>query len=396
MGHVRSIGAATLALLAGIAAGLPDATAQAPGVTKDSVTVGTWITTTGPVAIYGVPIKAGAEAFFKQLNEKGGIKGRKINFIVDDNGYNPQQTVAIARKLVTRDNVLAIPIAHGTAQTAATFPFLVEQAKVPILMPYGGAKEWYDPPKPGLLGLHVLYEDQCEELGRWAGRDGHKKVLVVHGAHSAFENVANYVKPGLLSVVPGGEVELMAVKIGTTDYAPIVLDIARKKPDAIVMVQLQQEIVLLAKGLKQRGVSIPLYTYAPNVAQSMIELGGEFVEGLKSVSLTVSPLADTPAVKEYRDALAKHAPSEKPDFASIIAWGTAKIFAEALNRSAEPLTRESLLDGFYALKSYDSGIFPAVEFSVSQPLGGRLLQPMVIKSGKWENAGSIVNVRKKK
>jgi branched-chain amino acid transport system substrate-binding protein len=386
---------ASVALALGVALVPASAQAQAPGVTKDEITLGTWITTTGPVAIYGVPIKAGADSFINELNAKGGVKGRKIKWIVDDNAYNPQQTVTVARKLITRDNVFAIPSAHGTAQTAAAFPYVLDEAKVPILMPYAGAKEWYTPPRPGLLGLHVLYEDQAEELGRWAGRDGHKKVLVVHGAHAAFENVANYVQPGLKAVNNSGEVEKMAVKIGTTDYAPIALEIARKKPDAIVMIQLQQEIALLAKGLKQQGASIAMYTYGPNIAKSTIELGGEFVEGLKSVSLTSSPDADTPAAAEYRAALAKHAPSEKPDFASYIAWGTLKIMAEALNRAPEPLTRESLLQGFYALKGYDSGVFPPVEFSATAPLGGNLLQPMIVKNGKWENAGAIVDVRKK-
>ncbi len=311
MAWTSSAGIAALALAAATLAS-PAAAQETPGVTKDKVTIGAWVTQTGPVAIYGIPVKAGAQAYFERVNAAGGVKGRKISWIVEDNGYNPQQTVAIARKLVTRDNVLAVVIGHGTPQTAATFPYLVDQAQVPVVLPYGGAKEWYSPPKPGVLGLHVLYEEQAEALGRWAAKDGHKKVLVVHGAHAAFENVANSVKPGLQAVNKDAEVEMMPVKLGTTDYAPITLDVARKKPDAIVMIQQLQEVVLLAKGLKQQGVSIPLYSYVPTVGQSTIELGGEYVEGLKSLSLTLSPFADTPALREYREDLAKYAPARSP------------------------------------------------------------------------------------
>ncbi|HEU0222031.1 MAG TPA: ABC transporter substrate-binding protein, partial [Paracoccaceae bacterium] len=272
----------------------------APGVTEDSVSVGAWVILTGPVAVYGVPYRAGVQSYFDHVNEQGGVNGRKINWIVEDSAYNPQQTAAIARKLVTRDEVLAVVAPHGTPNTAATFPYVIDQEQVPILVPYAGAKEWYDSAKPGLLGLHVLYEDQAMAIGRWAAQEGHRKVLVIHGAHAAFENVANYVKPGLQSLAPEATVEMMPVKMGTTDYAPITLEVARMQPDAIVCIQQLQEIVQLAKGLRQQGHQIPIYSYAPTVAQATIKLGGEFVEGLRSVSLTISPFDESPAAQEYR------------------------------------------------------------------------------------------------
>ncbi len=386
-----------LALAAAFSVGLIGGFSQAraddaPGVTKDGVTVGSWVALSGPVAVYGVPLKAGVQSYFDMVNEKGGINGRKITWIVEDNAYNPQQTVAIARKLVSSDHVLAMVVPHGTGQTAAAFPYVTDQEHVPMLLPYGGAKDWYNPAKPGLLGLHVLYEDQANALGRWAAKDGHKKVLVIYGANAAFENVAKNIEPGLKAIDPNASVELMPVKIGTSDYGPIVLDVMNKKPDAIVCIQLLQEIVQLEKGLKQQGAKIDVYSYAPTVGQATIKLGGEFVEGLKSLSLSNSPFADGPAAKEYRTALAKYAPNEQPDFISYLGFGAAKIFVEALSRAKEPLTRESLLDAFYTLDGYDFGIFPPVSFSTDKPLGGHILQPMQIKDGKWVEVGEAMDV----
>ncbi len=386
--------AASLTLAAAFAVGLAASQAIAQGVTADSVKIGSWVALSGPVAVYGVPLKAGVQSYFDMINDKGGINGRKINWIVEDNAYNPQQTVAIARKLISSDEVLALVVPHGTGQSAAAFPYAIDQQKVPMLLPYGGAKDWYDPLKPGLLGLHVLYEDQANAIGRWAAQDGHKKVLVVYGANAAFENVANNVEPGLKAIAGDATVELLPVKIGTTDYGPIVLDIMNKKPDAIVSIQLLQEIVLLSKGLKQQGADIQVYSYAPTVGEATIKLGGEFVEGLKAPSLTSSPFGDTPAAQEYRDALAKYAPGEAPDFVSYLGFGAAKIFAEALSRVKEPMTRESLLEAFFTMDAYDSGIFPPVTYSAKQPLGGHLLQPMQVKDGKWVEIGDIVDVNK--
>jgi len=365
---------------------------DAPGVTADSVTIGSWMSLSGPVAVYGVPLRAGADAYFSALNEAGGVNGRKVNFVVEDNAYNPQQTIAAARKLITRDNVLALAIPHGTAQTAATFPYVIEENKVPVLLPYGQAINWYQPdPIPGVLGLHVLYELQVQALGRWAAQDGHKKIQVVHGAHAAFEAVAKYAEPGAREIIPDATAELMPVKMGTSDYSPVVRDIVSRQPDAVIAVMTLQELALMAKGLRQQGSDLPIYIYAPAVSNATIELGGEFVEGLKAVSLTVPPTTDSPEVQEYRDNLAKFAPSQKPDFDSLLGYGAAKVFAAGLAQAAEPLTRESLLDGFYKLQGYDSGIFPAVSFSPDKPMGGSLLFPLTVQGGLWVPAGEVID-----
>jgi ABC-type branched-subunit amino acid transport system substrate-binding protein len=391
--RLNKIGA--LALAAGFSLSLTAAAGRAedaPGVTKDSVTIGSWMSLSGPVAVYGVPLRAGADAYFNALNDKGGVNGRKINFIVEDNAYNPQQTIAAARKLITRDNVLALTITHGTAQTAATFPFVIEENKVPVLLPYGQTINWYQPnPIPGILGLHVLYEAQVEAVGRLAAQDGHKKVLVVHGAHAAFEAVAKYAEPGVKAINPEATAELLAVKMGTSDYAPVVRDVISKKPDAVIAIITLQELSQLAKGLRQQGSDLPIYTYGPNVSNATIELGGEFVEGLKAVSLTVTPTTDSPAMQEYRADLAKYAPDQKPDFGSLLGYGAAKVFAAGLAQSPEPLTRQSLLEGFYKLKGYDSGIFPPVSFAPDKPMGGSILFPLVVKSGAWAPAGDPID-----
>jgi branched-chain amino acid transport system substrate-binding protein len=383
-------------LAAALSIATPVLADDAPGVTKNSVTIGAWVTLTGPVASYGVPYRAGAQAYFDAVNSKGGVNGRKITWIVDDNAYNPQQSVAVAKKLVARDNVLAVVLPHGTGQTAATFSFLIDQAKVPVLLPFGGAQDWYTPVKPGLFGLHVLYEEQGRALGQWAAKDGHKKVAVVHLTHASFQSAAEQVITGMTTVIPkeAAQVTLIAAQIGTTDFSPVLLEIARLKPDAVIAIQTAQDTSLLAKGLRQRGSKIPLYVYSSTGVQATIDLGGEFVEGMKALSLTLPPLADTPAVKEYREILAKYAPSEKPDFVSMWGFGAAKIFVAALGKAKEPLSRESLIEAFNSMGTYDSGIFPPVSFSKTKPLGGQLVQPMEVKQGRWVAVGDPIDTGK--
>jgi ABC-type branched-subunit amino acid transport system substrate-binding protein len=169
-----------------------------PGVTDKEIKLGTWIPLTGALAAYGVPFRAGIDAYIGALNAAGGVKGRKVVVIVEDNAYNPQRTVAAARKLVSRDEVLAIGMPFG-AVSASAFDYTLGEAKVPMINSYGSALEWFNPPKPGLFGAMTLYEDQARTIGRWLVKDGHKSTAVVHSALAGFINVAKMVEPGVRS-----------------------------------------------------------------------------------------------------------------------------------------------------------------------------------------------------
>jgi branched-chain amino acid transport system substrate-binding protein len=375
------------ALLLGVAPALAQ---QGPGVTDKEIRLGTWMPLTGPIAAYGVPHRVGMEAYLNMVNDQGGVKGRKFVLVVEDNNNLPQRTVAAARKLVSRDDVLAIASPFGTVQSAATFDYLFEEVKVPLLNPYGGAMDWYTPPKDNLFGALVLYENQARALGRWAAKDGHKNIVVVHSSVAAFENVAVNVAPGAKSAQPSTNVELYSTKLNTTDYGPIARELAKKNPDAIVFIMAAGETIAASKELRQQGYKGTLYSYGPAVANSTIELGGAAVDGLKSASFTLPVMSDAPAVKEYRDALAKYFPAEKPDYVSLISFALTKIDVEAIRRIDGPINRQSLLKSLNAMQTYDTGIIPPISYSPTRHLGATQLQRVVVQGGQWVSVGAPV------
>lgn len=378
-----------------LALGIGDALAQqGPGVTDKEIKLGSWMPLTGPIAAYGVPHRVGIEAYLNMVNDRGGIKGRKFSLVVEDNAMNPQRTVAAARKLVSRDDVLAIAVPFGTAQSTAAFEYLFADAKVPLVNPYGGAADWYTPVKENLFGALVLYENQARVIGRWAAKDGHKNIVVVHSAINAFENVAINVAPGAKSVRPDVAVELYSTKLSTTDYAPAAVDLVKKKPDAIIFILGQPEIIAAAKELRQQGYKGTLYAYAPAVANSTLELGAAAVDGLKSASFTVPVTSDSPAVKEYRDALAKYFPNEKPDYFSLISFALTKITVEAFRRIDGPVNRQTLVNALHSMRNYDTGIIPPVSYSPDRHLGATTLQRVVAQGGQWVAVGGPIDSEK--
>ena len=367
----------------------PALSQQGPGVTDKEIRLGTWITLTGPLAAYGVPFRAGAEAYINSVNDKGGVKGRKIALIVEDNAYNPQKTVAAARKLVSRDDVLAIVLPFG-AVSASAFDYVLGDSKVPMVNGYGSALEWFNPPKENLFGIMPLYENQARTIGRWMVKDGHKSVAVVHSALAGFVNVAALIEPGVRSASPSVKVEMVPTKFGTTDYSPIALELAKKNPDAVALIMAQGEVIAAAKELRQQGYKGAFYTYSPSVANSVLELGGPALEGAKAIGLTVPVNADTPALKQYREALAKYSPGEKPDYVSLIGYGLAMATVEAIRRIDGPINRPNLVKALYAIRDYDTGIFPPISYTPDRHLGVTRIQRMVAKNGQWVTVGSPV------
>ena len=370
-------------------ASAPALAQQGPGVTDKEIRLGTWIPLTGPLAAYGVPFRAGADAYINMVNDKGGIKGRKIVLIIEDNAYNPQRTVAAARKLVSRDEVLAIGMPFG-AVSASAFDYVLGESRVPMINSYGSALEWFNPPKENLFGAMPLYESQARSIGRWVAKDGHKSVAVVHSALAGFVNVAAQVEPGVRSASPTVKVELVPTKFGTTDYSPIALELAKKNPDAVALILAQGEMIAAAKELRQQGYKGAFYTYSPSVANSVLELGGPALEGAKAIGLTVPVNADTPALRQYREALAKYSPGEKSDYVSLIGYALTMATVEAIRRIDGPINRPNLVKALYSMRDYDTGIFPPISYAPDRHLGVTRIQRVVAKGGQWVAVGSPV------
>src|SRR5213594_5016884 len=147
------IGALGPLLVAGPAA------AQSPGVTPTEVKIGNTNPYSGPASAYGTIGKA-LTAYFKKVNDEGGINGRKINFVTLDDGYSPPKTVEMVRKLVEQDQVAFVFQTLGTPTNSAIHKY-VNQEKVPHLFVATGATKWNDPQHfPWTMGFQPNYQTE--------------------------------------------------------------------------------------------------------------------------------------------------------------------------------------------------------------------------------------------
>jgi ABC-type branched-subunit amino acid transport system substrate-binding protein len=152
------LGLALALAFAGLVGGCSD-TSRGPGVTATEIKIGNTNPYSGPASAYGTIGKAIA-AYFKRVNDQGGINGRKINFISLDDAYSPPKTVEMVRKLVEQDQVALVFQTLGTPTNSAIHKYLNEQ-KVPHLFVATGATKWGDPKNfPWTMGWQPTYQTE--------------------------------------------------------------------------------------------------------------------------------------------------------------------------------------------------------------------------------------------
>ena len=151
------------AAIVGVAFAAPYALAQKkydPGASDKEVKVGNIMPYSGPASAYAAIGKAAA-AYFKKINDEGGINGRKINFISVDDGYSPPKAVEMARKLVEQDEVLLVFNPLGTPSNSAIHKYM-NAKKVPQLFVATGASKWNDPKGfPWTMGWQPNYQTEA-------------------------------------------------------------------------------------------------------------------------------------------------------------------------------------------------------------------------------------------
>ncbi len=153
----------TMIAILGICSGLLFVTSAFPdsrGVSKDGIQLGMILVKTGPVAALGLPQGWGVQDAFNELNESGGINGRKINLLWEDDQFKTPNAIAAFNKLLFRDKVLSIVTMGGTPQTIALFD-LIEKNQV-VNIPNAMADEFFTPHKPHVFTLGATYETQIE------------------------------------------------------------------------------------------------------------------------------------------------------------------------------------------------------------------------------------------
>lgn len=380
----RSLGFAVSAVI--VAMGISTASlAQPKGIdeAKKVVTVGAFTPVTGPVPFYSVLTHA-ADAFFKHVNENGGIKGWKVNYVTYDDGYDPARSVAVSRKLVEDDGAFALAAPVGTATNVAVIPYAKEK-KLPVIGPIGGASAFFV--EPNVFPLLPDYGWSAASNVDYAFKDlGLKKIALLWEndelGKSAKRGFDLYMKE--LGVEPA---ESVPFDVKTTSFSPHIRRVANSGAEAVILFGSNANLAAALKAADLQGLQVkwfaPFFTADP----STVKLAGDLLNGTYFSSWLLPVSSEEPNVKAYREAVAKYYPNDPVGVFGLNGWSNAALFAkgfEALLDSGKPLTGENLIAALETLNDASVGGAQGVSFKARDHRGTRQEGIIQAKDGKFE------------
>ncbi|HEU5033327.1 MAG TPA: ABC transporter substrate-binding protein [Mycobacteriales bacterium] len=342
----------------------------APGVTATTVTIGSTQPLSGPAAPGYSEISQASDAYFRYINDNGGINGRKIIYKYLDDGYNPTQTVAQTRKLVEQDNVFAIFNALGTPTHEKVVGYL-NQKKVPDLFVASGCLCWNDvSAHPYTFGWQPDYTVEGKILGAYIKKNFAGKRIAYFYQNDDFG--LDGVK-GLDMEIPKSQVVArQSYEPTNTDLSSQVQKIQAAKADLVVSFSIPAFTAILKLKMLQARYNPQLAV--SNVGSDPITLsnllkgiaakagatvnGTQLMQGIITDGYLSSPADNDSWIKLFQKVRAKYLKKLPLDGNVEYGMAAAYTFAQALKAAGQDPTRESLVKAVESGLAQGPGIVP--------------------------------------
>ena len=369
----------TLAMSAGLAL------AQSQGVSKTEITLGSIQDLSGPLAGFGKQIRSGMQLRVDELNEQGGVAGRRIKLLVEDSGYDPKRAVLAAQKLVNQDKIFAMVGHIGTAQNLAAMPVQFEK-NVVNFFPVTAAREMYEPFHRLKYSFAATYYDQIRlATPRLVKEKGAKKVCSIYQDDEFGLEVQRGADEGLKSLNMT-MVEKTTFKRGSTDFTSQVARLKAAECDFVVLGTLIRETIGTIATARRTGFN-PTFLGSSGAYTDLIhKLGGPAMNGLYAAMSVQNPYLDEASqpirfwANKYKTKF-----NEDPTVFSVYGYFVIDAFIRAAQKAGTNLSTDSFV------KAMDTMVIPPdifgsaeMTFSATKRLGSNLSRVSQIQDGRWK------------
>jgi len=396
-----AIAAAAFALLAASCSGALAQKKYDTGATDTEIKVGNIMPYSGPASAYGVIGKTEA-AYFKKINDAGGINGRKINFISYDDGYSPPKAVEQARKLVESDEVLLIFNPLGTPSNSAIHKYM-NAKKVPQLFVATGATKWNDPKDfPWTMGWQPSYQSEGRIYANYLLKqkpDG--KIAVLYQNDDYGKDYLKGLKDGLGAKAAGMIIAEESFETTEPTIDDHIVKLKSSGADVFVNIATPKFAAQAIKKVAEidwKPLQI-LNNVSASIGSVLKPAGFENAQGIISAAYlkdASEPQWDSdPGMKEFLAFLAKDFPEgNKLDQGTAVGYGAAQTLVQVLKQCGDNLTRENVMKQAASLKDFRTEILlPGITINTSAtdfaPISQ--LQLMKFEGQKWKLFGDVIS-----
>jgi branched-chain amino acid transport system substrate-binding protein len=371
------------------------------GATDTEIKIGNIMPYSGPASAYGTIGRTEA-AYFKMINDAGGINGRKINFISYDDAYSPPKAVEQARKLVESDEVLLIFNALGTPSNSAIQKYM-NSKKVPQLFVATGATKWNDPKNfPWTMGYQPSYQSETQIYAKYVLKNKpDAKIAVLYQNDDYGKDYLKGLTDGL-----GAKAATMIVAAESFETSEPTID---------------NHIVKLKSSGADVFIDIATPKFAAQAIKKVAEIDWKPLHFLNNVSASVGSVLkpagyanaqniisaaylkdasdpqwnNDPDMKEFYEFLAEHFPEgDRLDQSTVVGYGVSQALVQVLKQCGDNLTRENIMKQAASLKDFRTAVMlPGIKLNTSAtdfaPISQ--LQLMTFKGERWELFGDVIS-----
>ena len=364
--------------------------AQTPGVTADSIKIGAHGPITGPAAYIGLAGRDGMLLAMKEINAAGGVNGKKLVAVFEDDGHSPTKALAAAKKLVEQDRVFAVLGVGGSNATVGAVDYLKGKGTVyyvsiasapPVTWPFsrnmfrGGTTE---SARYGELYAEFLVSRfKAKRIAIMSGREEYPR----NEGDATADKMKNWFQ-----MAPAVRVEF---NIGDKDFTPQLIEVQKANPEVIAFFGNPAEAAIAMRQAKELGLKQPFFVGSNMVDPALITAGKSATEGVTGFSLIpYLPGSRAADMVKWEAAWKKeypNAPAGRPNNFDILAYGDTYVLAEAMRRAGNDLTTEGLIKALEGMQNYRVGpIATSRSFSTKHHISNLSLVPMLVKDGQWE------------
>jgi branched-chain amino acid transport system substrate-binding protein len=352
---------ATLALLAsGIFA--VAAHAQQQGVSANEILLGEVEPLTGPPALLGIAYNVGTKIAIAEANAAGGVDGRKLRLITEDDGYVPTRTIQAVRKFIDVDKIFAFTSLSGSGQGLAVLP-IIAKAGIPAMASIAPVTGLYEPPQKSVFVIGQSYEEGMYQLVRYlATKNPGKK----WGILTQDDDYGVALRTGFsraqkefgLNVVSEGE-----YKKGQQDFSSEMLRVRSAGAEVFMAGGVIGENVAMVKELEKLNAKPVIGMFWPGRVTATLKLMGPASEGIYAVDY-VDPdnSATIAAFTERAKTLVSEAEVKAMNRYTLAGYASTKVLIEAMRRCGKNLTWVCTIAELEKTKTFESGVMGPISF----------------------------------
>jgi branched-chain amino acid transport system substrate-binding protein len=361
-----------------------------PGVAASEIVIGMWIALTGSQALIGTSERDGIQIAINEINQAGGIHGRKLRLIAYDDAGTPQEALSAARRLIDQDQVFALIAGSNAGATLPVMP-LINRARIPFIASVAAHRNLFVPFSPTAFRVYANEVAQAQRIADHAIKEvAVKKPAMIHTSNDygvgGMETVtAELKKAGI------GLVATERYNQGDQDFSAQLLRIRQASADALFVWSFAAEAGIIVRQAKELGLAVPMLGGGATTTPLFPRGAGPAGEGFAApwVFPYTEEMVEVPAIGAYRSLLNKHypggLPAARPSLYDLAGYGALKIFAEALRRIEGEPTREKLVKALETMKDFDTGVLFPVTFTATNHEGSSQTKIIVVdKSLTWK------------